>query len=112
MININANTYAENCVHTIEVIKKDNKLVSWIKMHDIQNNLGIKNMSDLIIKAVQGIYKTETPTNERIENCKRHGKEFRNDVTEIYIHKKLALSIIMDCRKPAAIKFRTKLGFN
>ena len=27
MTNINANTYAENCVHTIEVIKKDYKLV-------------------------------------------------------------------------------------
>ena len=37
-------------------------------MHNIQNNLGIKNMSDLIIKAVQGIYKTKTPTNEQIEN--------------------------------------------
>ena len=27
MIDINANTYAENCVDTIKLIKKDNKLV-------------------------------------------------------------------------------------
>ena len=31
---------------------------------------------------------------------------------ETYIHKKLALSIIMDCRTPATIKFRAKLEFN
>ena len=27
MIDINADTYAKNCVHTINVIKKDNKSV-------------------------------------------------------------------------------------
>ena len=58
MLVINANTHAENCVHTIEVIKKDNKSVLWIKMHNIQGNLGVKNMSDLTIKPIKGICKT------------------------------------------------------
>ena len=43
MFNINADTYAENCVHTINVIKKDNKSISWIKTHDIQVKLGVKS---------------------------------------------------------------------
>ena len=41
MFDINTDTYAENCVHTINVIKKDNKSTLWIKMHDIQDNLGV-----------------------------------------------------------------------
>ena len=36
MIKINTNTYAKNCIYAIKVIKKDNKLVLWIKRHDIQ----------------------------------------------------------------------------
>ena len=35
MIDINAHTYAENCVNTIEVIKKAYKSTLWITMHDI-----------------------------------------------------------------------------
>ena len=44
MIDINPNTYAKNCVHTIEVIKKDNKSVLWINMHDIQDTLGVRGV--------------------------------------------------------------------
>ena len=73
MFLINANTYAENCDHTIKVIKKDNKWVFWIQMHDIPYKLGVKNMSDLTIKAIKGIYKTKTPTREQIKKYKRHG---------------------------------------
>ena len=44
MIDINANTYAENCVCTMQVIEKDNKSVLWIKMHDIQHTFSVKNV--------------------------------------------------------------------
>ena len=74
MIDINAKTYAENCVHTIKVIKKDNKSVLWIKMYDIQDILGVKNNFDLTIKAIKDVYNTETPTKEQIKKYKRYGK--------------------------------------
>ena len=35
-------------------------------MIDIQNGLGIKNISDLIRKEIQGIYETQNPTKEQI----------------------------------------------
>ena len=35
-----------------------------------------------------------------------------DDLTGIYSHKDLALSIVMDCRTPTAIEFRAKSGFN
>ena len=65
MIDINADTYAKNCVHTIKVIQKDNKSVLWVKMHDIEEKLGIKNMSDLIMKAIKGIDNTKNPTKKK-----------------------------------------------
>ena len=63
-------TYAENCVHTIEVIKKDNKSFLWIKIHNIQDKLGVKNMSDLTTKAIRDIHNAETPTKEQSKNIK------------------------------------------
>ena len=51
MIDINAKKYVENCAHTIKVIKKDNKSVLRIKIHDVQDNFGVKSMSNMTIKA-------------------------------------------------------------
>ena len=42
MTDINPDTYAKNCVHTIKLIKRDNKSVLWIKMRDIQDKWVLK----------------------------------------------------------------------
>ena len=68
-------------------------------MDDIQGKLDIKNMSDLTIKAIKGIYNTENPAKKQIGKYKSYGKD-------------LTLSIITDCRTPTDIVFMTKLGFN
>ena len=87
MFNINADTYAESCVHTKNVIKKDNKPILWIKMHDIQDNLCAKNMSGLTIKAIKGIYNTKTLTDKKISAYKKHGSELIDGEKFMYIHK-------------------------
>ena len=56
MFKISAKTCATKCINTVTVHKKDNKTVLWIKMHNIQDSLGVKNMSDLTIKAIKWIY--------------------------------------------------------
>ena len=104
-IYINADTYGKNSVNTIKVIKKDNKSVLWVKMHNVQDKFGVKNMCDLTIKAIKGIYDTKNLTKEQTKENKRYGKEFIDNWTGIYIRKNLDLSIIMDCRTPAAIEF-------
>ena len=76
-------------------------------MHEIQDKLGFKNMSDLTRKAIKGIYKTKNLTEEQIRKYKRYGKEFIADLTGIYIRENHASSILMDCRKLTAIKFRS-----
>ena len=68
-------------------------------------------MSDLTIKAIKETYETKGPTNKQIKRCKRYGKELLDGLTGINIHEDLVLSVIMDCRTPIAIEFRSKLGF-
>ena len=111
MFKISAGASAKSCNNAITVHKKDTKTVFWIKMHDIQDELCVKNISYLTIKAIKGIYETNGPKNEQIKRCKRYGKELLDGVTGIYIHENFALSIIMDCRTPTSIEFRSKLGF-
>ena len=77
MFKISAKTYATNCINTVTVHKKDNKTVLWIKMYNIQDSLGVKNMSDLTIKAIKGIYETKSPTNEnKLKDAKDMEKNY------------------------------------
>ena len=39
-------------------------------MHDIQDKLGVKNMSDLTIKSIKSIYNTKNLTEEQIKKHK------------------------------------------
>ena len=112
MIDISADMFAKSHIHTLIVHKKGNKSELWIKIHDIQDKLGVKNSYDLTIKAIKGIYETKTPTKKQIEKCKIYEKNYSADLTGIYILEELDLLIIMDCRAQAAIEFRTILGFN
>ena len=40
-------------------------------MHDIQDKLGVKNMSDMTIKSIKSIYNTKNLTEEQIKKHKR-----------------------------------------
>ena len=64
-------------------------------------------MYDLITKEIQGILNNRNPIKQQIKKCKRW-----TDNGFIYIYEELALKIIMDCRVPTTVEFRTKLGFN
>ena len=81
-------------------------------MHNIQNKLGVKNMTDLTIKDIKRIYNTKALTDEKIYVYKKHESELIDSEKFMYIHESISLSIIMNCRTPTAIEFRTKLGFN
>ena len=55
---ISAKAYENAKVHTIQV-KKD----LWVSIKDVGNGLGVKNISDLVLKEVQGHY--EKKNNKR-----------------------------------------------
>ena len=85
--------------------------ILWLRIHDIQDKLGDKNVSDLVIRAIKGIYNTKNFTKEQIRKYIRYGKELTPGETGIYIRESLNLSIIMNCRLPTATEFRKILGF-
>ena len=43
-------------IHMRIIRNEENKLEIWLRMQDIQLNLGAKNISDLTIKEIKGIY--------------------------------------------------------
>ena len=53
MVIITAEAYENAEVHTIKV---NNKELFWLKMADVQDGLGIKNISDLVRKEIFGKY--------------------------------------------------------
>ena len=38
----------------VKTVKISDKKYFWVKMKDIENGLGLKNMSDLVIKEIKG----------------------------------------------------------
>ena len=54
-------------------IKKTGEI--WTKMKDVQDGLGVKNMSDLVLKEIYGIYKTKSLTKEQIKRYKMTKRE-------------------------------------
>ena len=44
-------------------------------MKDVQDGLGVKNISDLVSKEIYGIYKTKNLTNQQIQKHKMTERE-------------------------------------
>ena len=58
----------ENAGVDLLIIKETSEI--WKKMKDIQNGLGIENISDLVLKEIYSIHKTKSLTKEPIKNIK------------------------------------------
>ena len=46
----------------------------WPKMKDVQDGLGVQNISDLVLKEIYGICKTKSFTKEQIKKNKMTGR--------------------------------------
>ena len=68
MVVITIENFTNAKVHTIKV---GNRELFWVKMIDVQNRLGMKNISDLVRKEVHGIFKTNNPTKKQVKEYKR-----------------------------------------
>ena len=90
MLDISIETWGENGV-TVLMYKN---VIKWLKMHDIQIGLNIKNMSDLTIKETEGIYG-------------KKGKNLQKNKFK-YIKHGLLMGLFTT---PTVIEFRSKLGF-
>ena len=57
--------YKNARVHILTIKNKTGKI--WASMKNVQDGLGVKNMSDLIIKELYGIYERKNLTKEQIK---------------------------------------------
>ena len=76
----------EKCKNAkVNTVKVGNKELFWIRIIDIQNGLGLKNMSDLVRKEIHGIFSTDKATNKQIKEYKRSLQEFFFFLTAIWL---------------------------
>ena len=103
---ISAKAYENAKVHTIQV-KND----LWVSMKDVGNGLGVKNISDLVLKEIYGIYEKRKLTKEEIKYFKMTEREiFKkfDNLSEdelntksnknVYVKNNIMKNIIKHCR--------------
>ena len=69
---ISAKGYKNANVHCLKIRKIDEL---WISMKDVGNGLGVKNISDLVLKEIYGIYEKRKLTKEEIKCYKMTERE-------------------------------------
>ena len=65
MIIIAVENYLNAKVQTIAVA---NRKLFWVKMHDVQDGLELKNLPDLVRKEMWGIFETKDITDDQKRN--------------------------------------------
>ena len=112
MVDISLKNYTDAKVCTIKI---GNKKLFWVKVNDVQNGLGGKDMSVLVRKEIHSIFETKNPTKDQVKKYKRHENELHNNsnATLLYVRSDLMSRIIKNCRveKKGAKKKRYKSGF-
>ena len=96
MVDVSVEKYADAKVYTITV---GNRELSWVRMHDVQERLGVKNMSDLVRKEIHGIFETKNPTKDQVKKYKRRKDELDNNSNATFVHVRsdLMSRIIKNC---------------
>ena len=90
-------------------IKTTNEI--WVSMKDIGSGIGVKNMSDLVLKEVYGICETKNPSKEQVNEHKKTKKQIHKKFTNLsqeklntinnkktYIKNDVMTTIIKCCR--------------
>ena len=48
----------------------------WVSMKDVGNGIGVKSISDLVLKEIYGICETKNPSKEQVNEYKMTKKKF------------------------------------
>ena len=70
MVEISAETFSENCIHTITQLRKGKEPTLWIRIKDIGRKLDFKNIGHLVDKGIKGKFETNYPTEKQLETIK------------------------------------------
>ena len=55
----------------------------WVSMKDVRSGMGIKNISDLVLKEIYGICETKNPTKEQVNENKMTKREIYKKFTNL-----------------------------
>ena len=93
----------------MELVK--NYQTIWASMKNVQDGLGVKNMSNLILKEIYGIYETKNLTKEQIKKCKMNERQIfgkqdnisedelnTNSSKNVYVENDVMSSVIKGCK--------------
>ena len=69
---ISAEGYTNAGIRSLKIRKTDK---IWVSMKDVGSGMGIKNISDLVLKEIYGIYRGKNLTKEEIKNYKMTERE-------------------------------------
>ena len=96
----------------------------WVKMTDVQNGLGVTNMSDLVLKEIYGICETKNPAKEQVNEYKMAKIEIYKKFTNLskkelntknnkktYVRNDVMTTIIKRCRGEKTRGIRAIDGF-
>ena len=53
----------------------------WVNMKDVGSGIGDKNISDLVLKEIHGIYETKNPTKKQVNEHKMTKREIYKKFT-------------------------------
>ena len=83
----------------------------WVSMKDVRSGIGIKNISDLVLKEIYGICETENSTKEEVNEYKMTKRETHKNFTNLskkelntknnknlYVRNDVMTTIIKECR--------------
>ena len=97
MVDISVKNYTIAKVCTIKI---GSKKLFWVKMNNVQNGLGVQNVSSILRKESPGIFETKNPTKDQVKKYKRRENELDNksNATFVYVLSDLMSRIIKYCR--------------
>ena len=55
----------------------------WVSMKDVESGIGVKNISDLVLKEIYGIYEIKIPTKEQVNEYKMTKREIYKKFTNL-----------------------------
>ena len=83
----------------------------WVSRKDVRSGIGIKNISDLVLKEIYGICETENSTKEEVNEYKMTKRETHKNFTNLskkelntknnknlYVRNDVMTTIIKECR--------------
>ena len=93
---ISAEGYKNAKVHFLKIRKTDEL---WISIKDVGNGLGVKNISDLVLKEIYGIYEKRKSTKmfKKFDNLNEDELDTKSN-KNVYVKNNIMTNIIKHCK--------------